>query len=807
MLSDWDTSSAPLWALRRASFLIEAGDRQLAEEILIRALEDLRSVADEGTPETWSIESWIIYNLRFLNTVRKLEGRQASQTQLSQVGASSDPKLPPRVTRNYDDSQRYPLQDRSPEFQKPSNSTDERVPDFHGPLNWLRKHGCDSAAILEWLEEQNSREFIRALETARMPQFDSRQWVNHIASSPGAFSQRMIAAYRALRLIEDGGLPLRSGNVQLAASLAKKAIAFLAESDAIEATGAVLRLRTDEMIEKWFTRYRIAILADAEIQRLYKIGYESLCRLVKNPDALVRDTDAKRQFAAAAELLSRVAIRADDAALQKVLRFTIALAKQLQIWDKWWLADDISVLVRRVCNGLSTSAFRQMLPELLQAPVPGSPGFPPLPSHVDWTDPVALFGEREALPAPAKANDIDTQVDSLIKRIRVISNDTDFITERRYLLVRLVTLADKGLLNAAQKGGLAKAIFARRDPVTGLPIDSGCVDSVVLLVPRVDGVDERKLFRAKYVRTSWPREYQALYSLLDSLSRTGPAMKSGTGCRLRGINWSLADLWEIAERCRSTIEQQRQVVLTEHAAAKEYGSIRKVFGNAEDRAKDVVNLVAAVIDNVVLQRESIQSDTWETIVAAVSRSMQAGLPTLRVYPKLASFDGHFRTILVEEIVSRLSGGDEDRLREAMFSLNHWANQLTDSRIPGIPDLVLACVAGHLDGEYSYELIHILDTTGNLLRRLPEAQARRFLRRCEPSLGRWSKRLQYKAVGRHWEYYAGLCAEIPDLRASMTRLCVRVRNCGLLSETVTSWLESIGDDPMPEVRRALLEDGE
>jgi hypothetical protein len=234
--------------------------------------------------------------------------------------------------------------------------------------------------------------------------------------------------------------------------------------------------------------------------------------------------------------------------------------------------------------------------------------------------------------------------------------------------------------------------------------------------------------------------------------------------------------------------------------------MRNLCDNAEERAKEVVNLIAAVIDNVLLQREAMPIDTWETIVAAVTDATQAGLPVLRVYPKLASFESRFRSILVEEIVSRLSSRNEDCLREAMFSLNHWANQLTDSRIPRIPEVVSAGVAGHLEGEYSYELIHILDTTGNLLRRLPKAQARRFLRRCESSLGRWSKRLQYKAVGRHWEYEAGLRAEIPDLRASMTRLCVRVRNCGLMSETATSWLESIGDDPMPEVRRALLENG-
>jgi len=277
--------------------------------------------------------------------------------------------------------------------------------------------------------------------------------------------------------------------------------------------------------------------------------------------------------------------------------------------------------------------------------------------------------------------------------------------------------------------------------------------------------------------------------------------------RLRGIDWSSRELRKIAKRCRSTIEQQTQVVLEERlkkpSMAADWAR-QNMFLSPAGWAKTLIEQVAEVIDEVLLQREVVPAQVLEPVLAAVTDAAEVELPVLRVYPKLATFRPRFRGKLVEEIVSRLSGLDVDRLKEGLVALNHWANQLMDSRIPRIPDVVIAAVKGQLDAEYSYGLIHILDTVGNLFRRLPSAQSRRLLDRCESSLGHWSQRLTYKPANRTGESDPHLRAELPDLRAAMTRLCVIAENHHLASDTLSNWLESVRDDPMPEIRRVLAE---
>lgn len=801
LLSEWDTQSAPLWALRRAALLIEMGSPRAAEEILLKALVDLRTMADEGTPETWSIESWVICNLRSLARMDQFisprtKEANAPQTEIGPIFGIVSERSGAQAYRLHDFPQtRTELPPSSP----PSHFDLDRT------LNWLGERSCDPEELLEWLEEQNSREYTRVQGPSRTHGFDSRRWTKHLDFGGSGSENRMVAAYRALRLIEDAGLPLRSVNVRMAAfPLAEKATRFLADIDAREATGAVLRSRSKDLINKWFARQRVATFPPTEVQRLHTIAESCARRLVQHPEALVANTDESRQFEAAIELLSRVAIRADDSTLQESLRFLLALPLRLRIWERWWLVDDLAATVRRVCDGLSTAAFGDILPELFQLPVPGSPSFPAPPSHIRWVDPVELLDSRETQPGPSMLDNLSNHINATNHRIIEIADDPNLAIERRYLVLRLTTLAAKGLLNTDQRQRFAEALYARRDPQTGFPLDTGCLDSVVLLAPPVDGVDEHSLFSKKYTAMPWPEDRQAMYSLLGSLARTGPVLESHPGGRLRGIDWSTKELREIAKRCHVTIEQQAKVVLADRDANLSSKARARVFSSTTDWAEALVERVVEVIDEVLLQRKVVLAEVWKPIVAGISQAKEARLPVLRAYPKLASFDSRFRSILMEEIISCISGGDEGRLTEGLSVLNHWANQLSDSRIPRIPDIVMAGVRGQLDAEYSPGLIHILDTIGNLFRRLPRAQAGRLLDSCEPGLGLWCRRLVYTSAEHAVESESHMRQELPDLRASMTRLCVIARKQRFTSEVISGWLESVRDDHMPEVRRSLVE---
>ncbi len=561
LLFGWDTSFAPLWALRRAGLLVETGERRLGESVLEQALNELRAMADEGTSETWSIESWVIFGLRAIRRLEQLISPQPIDFQGPRTDVN--PHLKVRsVADEREDSDAY----RLPESQVPrlEETLDKgKKRELQGTLNWLRDRSCDPQEILEWLDQQNSREFTWAWTTARVKKFDRRAWTKNIRMDVSGSNSRLVAAYRTLRLIEEAGLPLWVGDIQpAAASLSKDAIRFLAERDVPDVTGTVLRTRTENSIAEWYTRRRIATLASTDVDRLRSIAETCLRRVAEAPDVLARDADETRKFAATVELLSRASLRAGDASLQDLLRFTMTLPTKLQIWERWWLVEGLNTLTRRICDGMSHSAAIEMLPAVLRSAVPGSPSFPSPPDFLRWVDPVEMLDRDESLTTAQRSAAAAKAIESIIGRLLEIADDKNHQSERRHLVLRLVTIANRGLLDSAQQEGFAKALFTSRDSTTGLPIDTGCLDSVVLLAPPVAGVDEHGLFNAKYVATPWPTDTQPLCSLLGSLARTGPIVKLRPGGRAREIDWSTGELREIAARCCSTMEEQAKVVLS-----------------------------------------------------------------------------------------------------------------------------------------------------------------------------------------------------------------------------------------------------
>lgn len=813
LLSNWKTDVQPVWALRRAGLAIEIGHRQMAEEILIRALEELRTTADEGTPETWSIESWVVHLLRDLEVVKKKASfprLNASSLPLRNRGDAlhtfeqSTVNTAPRGVDAYGTERTSHVSvDRNAEGNNRSPNWSLELVET---LDWLREHHCDPKSTLDWMVDQNSLEFTHSRLTSRIQGFDSRTWTNRIGFDTQTSNKRLLAAYRALRLIEDAGLPLRSENVWLYGRLAEQAIRFLAERDALESTGIVLRMRTSALIQEWFSRYRLATLPYQETQRLTAIAESCVGRLAENPERLILDSVAKRQFEAAIELLSRVVVRADATVLKNLCLFANELPIKLKIWERPQLVDDLAVLMRRICDGLSTPACYEILPEILETAVPGSAAYPELPGDIEWDDPVAFLDRRASLLPLQRSEKLMNAISAVIRRVFECTDNPASLrlSERQYLIQRLVTLADRGMLSGEQQHEFARALFAVRDDLTGFPAGTGCRDSVVLLAPPFEGVNEHGLFASKYINAEWPTDFGKLQSLLMSLAGTGPVIGCDRGCRMRGVAWSSMEMREIARRCCAAVLRQRQILDCEEDIVLESNPMRKMFPNDKDRARVIIDRVADVVDSVLLQQESVSNAIWGFVVKTVEHASNAGHPLLLAYPKLASFDSRYTVNLVEEICTRLSSKDFSRVQNGLLSVNRWANQLMDSRIPKIPDVILACINGNLEGEYSSCLIHILDTCGNLLRRLPQNDGKRLLERCESAIQRWSLRLAYGTAGRLHEFIPEMRAEIPDLRASMTRLCVAAQSKELSSETTSRWLEAVRGDPMPEIRRALIE---
>lgn len=181
--------------------------------------------------------------------------------------------------------------------------------------------------------------------------------------------------------------------------------------------------------------------------------------MVKHREMLDRNANRSHRFAAAAGLLSRLAIRKNDESLRNQLLDLATWPAQLQVSERWWLVDDLVVLTRGVCESLSASAFYTVLPNLLASPVPGSNAFQAPPPHMRWVDPVSVLDRRHS--PPKDWDGILDEVDRIMRVVRIGSTAANLV-ERRYLILRLVKLAGRGLLNEEQLRGFSNALFAFR---------------------------------------------------------------------------------------------------------------------------------------------------------------------------------------------------------------------------------------------------------------------------------------------------------------------------------------------------------
>ena len=805
LLSEWNTSSVPVWALRRAGLLIEIGKRNIGERILNEALNALRTMADEGTPETWSIESWVTYALNQLEQIRHFFAQEVNGNEPQQNNISADRVVPEESGMNsYMENGSEP-----PTHGSPNRSRNNRSEHLQETLNWLRERDCDPAEILEWIEVQNSIESTRPpIGETRIHAFDSRNWRVNINLGDTHLNNRMVAASRWLRLLEDAGLMLRVGNVHTNRTLIEKAIRILSVHNSREALTAVLRLRNRDAITQWLTRSRIAEMPAPDVQQLFKIANTCMRREVFNPVVLDPNSIQRGNLNSAFELLSRAAIRQSDEVLVELLSFALSLPSDAAFPDEWWILSEVAKLIKRICGVLSPLRIVEILPYILTTPVPSSLNNPSFNGLVRWFDPVRAITRRET-PATSSSDHLNAAIHLTIDRIKSTGSDPSLGTERRFLILRLTHLCDCQLLSSHQKTEFANALFEHRDPQTGMPKDTGCLDSLILMLPAVPQIDEHKLFVDKYITLPWPDDFQNLCSTLDSLARTGPISLEIEFGRERGIKWTSSEMEEIALRCRSEMDKQVLSITKENERNQDLHPLHYLSQPVSPRqmANEVSRRIANLIDQVLLQRESVSWDNWQIITETVTVASAIGLPVLHVYPKLASFDSTFTKRMVELLVESLTSDNErtqdrgeTRFQEGLFALNHWVNQLDDSRIPSVSTVVLSVLGRQLDRGYTRGLIHVIDTIRNLIFRLPDAQSRRLFEKCEPSLKVWSSRFKYESDITD----TNMRDELPDLRASMTKLYVNVLKRGFKSVAADNWIDLIKNDSMPEIRRALSE---
>ncbi|WP_406240064.1 SIR2 family protein, partial (plasmid) [Acetobacter orientalis] len=330
LLEGWSIVGDSFWSLRKAALLSDLGRDAAASELSAQVLLTIREQTLRGQKDiaAWSRES---FTMLFRGSVVQADFGKWLENQ--------------------------PVRDR-----------------FDLRQELLQARGCPGREDFFFLVQQLSQEppyLRRRLE--KKQDFDLgavSSTLNFVMSDPRI--DRLLA-YQALRFQEESGLPIRTGNTNLAGQILTGAANWLmdvAPSRAIDALMQVLPAGADKTIETLLTRNVVAKIGVKEAQHLF----DRTQRLMAAAKKRVEKRGDDNQFwvdrlKAACEIASRIVLRVPAGAPQLVAA-VIDFHRNSRLSQRNHLGDILPRLVERSLEAANSEERNALLLLLFEQPIP-----------------------------------------------------------------------------------------------------------------------------------------------------------------------------------------------------------------------------------------------------------------------------------------------------------------------------------------------------------------------------------------------------------------------------------------------------
>lgn len=793
----WDTRSAdPIWGIRKAGLMLECGLQAEARKLQSQLSNAIRRLplTKETDFRSLSAEGLILFQIQYIQTMDSL-------------GFDSDSTAPKESVPNQcDDSDSFTSVDRADDTTKKKTIADFETPtailgEDNPPerqaviarLQQLELICSNPESVYEWLSLANEISAEPACALREKESFD----LGYI-SRTAVFSDQgqTIAAYRAVRFIEDSGIPLTihgCPGFQVGKSLYANAISTLFVRVPHEALGFLLRMRSASDIEANLDRATVAKLTSGQLESLRKIGVEALSKAVESlsgpfrPPRSERDEQWESQFEAALAILGHIVVRLEDEGVEEILIKCAGLQSELRLQNRHWLQNSLDKAGVRACKVANSPMLKHVLPALLELPVEGSDVFPQgISKRRPGQDAIDSLKQVPYGSIPRRNAYLDDSVRALIEGVRS-KNDK----QRVGSIHRLAQLLYAGLLKRDEQHKFAAALYSRT--AEGLPAGTGYLDSLVLDLPRPPDIPEASLFRKKYV----VRESGTLDEYWRELSRTVTRFKPTTGRRVRTVPWTRSDLEMILDRAEHWIEdaigrfrKHREMVANQHPFAHFPGAPGNVLGAYRNWLY--------CLEDVVLLNRSVAERQAERCLELLNRASKESLPVLLLDPTLVVLELKSARDAEESISTMLLNPKLDFGWQARSAILRWCEHTERGKTPTIPRSLLMAFSVLISSLPRPDLPQLLGAVREVLRLLPSSIDPTLPTRIDQALG-----VVLSAMSSD-ERVRGISANMAlQIRIACTRLAAEMRQLGFKSPATDRWLESAKHDTFREVRNAAF----
>jgi hypothetical protein len=627
---------------------------------------------------------------------------------------------------------------------------------------------CDPWELLREFERQIEEGINRLAERNRHKEllFDAGTYHDHSGTIHFDGRSPEVSIFEVWRAADTIGIPPRAGNRIFTNQMMERAellSSHLEFADYLRVL-RILGFGEDKLLEAVFSRVRVACLSPALLSELLRVTQRALLFSVAKLTSRDNPFDQRwsTKAAAYAEVLSRIVVRLEPQQALGIFRLGLEFARS-NGWRSSDLLKPLESLLRRSLSAMPPALRSEQLTDLLDFPLPSATGMHP---HMlsDWPNP-ADWIDSDLLTRPSSGAVFAERVSKLIFAV------ADAVpSDRTAAAQRLAELYFAGTLTGEESARFAEALWKRRESEKHFPSDTQFLSHIFLLLPSPDFPAALSLFK----------------------ERNHERQESDY---LRALGWAAAGVK--GQPRIAVFTKDEALSMVDRILSRKPKPIPRpdlgFFERENRRAEDAIGLVLANTCLPELEHGDLSAERAEQILALVSTnpSVSVALPQLvRLRPVL-------QDRAASAIVTCMTSRENDAAWAGFNALHRWLSLVREASLAIVPKLLIGASISVVTNRREPGLVHALELCGEMLDQgLLWAGDMSSL---GDALGLIRAETAYKVQGD---------SPIDEMlltlvRREAVRLSDKLVKAGCATPNVSGWLEVATEDPMPEVRFALL----
>ena len=649
--------------------------------------------------------------------------------------------------------------------------------------------------------------------------FDPGRRRTSIRFGEGLFVKPYLPAFGFLRMLEEGGAPLRCGDRLEPAAIATSArwIEQLAPFWSLSALLRTVRTGSEEELEPWFGRVRVATLSPEEVERLYSIfeaGFDQAVRRLKASAEEMNKGNkslAVRQAKVLSFMLSRISIRLPAEQRARMFERAMAMYRGPLFKQSIEMHDCVGlVLGRLLSQAMGQEEILDRMDRLLSSPMPEDDGLL-VRAPSEWPEPM---GHVSWEPGSKLDPEFDRSAwDPHVERLLSIARNGSGVARGR-ALQRLLSLYQLEALTGVETASFGDVLWSRPDP-TGFPSDMPRNLRVSFLsLPSPASVDVEALFRRyalslDFSQVSLPDGGLRLsggeeIAALELHGGHFPMAAVAPERRLGPVDWSTDDVKAMLQRMWERWKDERDTLARYLGDGSDLGLMDNLVG----RFGDWLHLLA---DTILPRLKEADDETKGQVRDLLTGMESIGISTTYAYPATLFLDEATAPQATDRLWKGLSSSEHREVEEAIKATVLWLTlRGIDEGIPEPPDHLLEEIVNRIVARKTPALDAALVNVLYVLRGLQHLLGSDLLRAMCVGLRYLREDTELPVQTDEQDPGAGSSPLPVDDRPYYRRLSAAVaaavagefeRRGERVPEVLEAWRLVGSEDPLPEVRRA------